>query len=206
MTDNFQPNLSKANAQADPFEQFERWFAVAEAEIPVHPEAMALATSTPSGTPAVRMVLCKQFDARGFVFYTSYESKKASHLEANPWAEAVFWWGAIDRQVRVLGQVRRVSAEDSDAYFATRPRNSQIGAWASTQSRAIASRSALEARVDAVAERWEGQSVQRPPHWGGYRIEPTAIEFWEGRSGRLHDRLRYTKNASDRWTIERLAP
>jgi pyridoxamine 5'-phosphate oxidase len=206
MSDERPNNLSKARALRDPFEQFEIWFNYAKAHVPGHPEAMALATANLSGTPAVRMVLCKKADHRGFVFYTSYESKKAGHLEANPWAEAAFWWPQIERQVRVLGQVRRVSPEESDAYFATRPRESQVGAWASSQSRAIASRAVLEERASTVAERWKGQTIPRPPHWGGYRIEPTSMEFWQGREGRLHDRLRYARTTGSQWTIERLAP
>jgi len=206
MATNITAPLDKAHAHPDPIKQFLRWFDVAKERVAIHPEAMALATSNPSGTPAVRMVLCKHVDPRGFVFYTSYESKKASHVEANPWAEAVFWWPDIERQVRILGQVRRVTPEESDEYFATRPRESQIGAWASSQSRAIASRDVLEERAAAVAERWANQNISRPPHWGGYRVEPTAVEFWQGRPGRLHDRLRYTRTPQNRWTIERLAP
>ena len=191
---------------SNPLEQFNEWFALAQRHIPHHPEAMALSTATPSGSPAVRMVLCKQVDARGFVFFTSYESRKAAHIEANPWVEAVFWWPALERQVRVLGHVRRTSPQESDEYFSTRERASQLGAWASSQSRPIASREVLDERLVAVSERWAGGEVSRPPHWGGYRIEPTAMEFWQGRPGRLHDRLRYSVQANGGWTLERLAP
>jgi pyridoxamine 5'-phosphate oxidase len=166
---------------------------------------MTLATATLDGAPAARIVLLKDVDANGFVFFTNYESDKASELDANPRACLVFFWAELERQVRVTGAVSRVDAGQSDAYFASRPLDSRLGAWASPQSRVIAGRDVLEREMARAASRFAGGVVPRPPHWGGYALAPATIEFWQGRPNRLHDRLRYQR-AGDVWRIERLAP
>ncbi len=201
-----QRGLSRRDLAPDPFEQFRRWFAEAERVEGPEPNAMALATATPEGQPAVRMVLLREVDERGLVFYTNYESRKGQELAKNPHAALVFWWPNMARQVRVEGVVEKVSAEKSDAYFRTRPRGSQIGAWASRQSTVIASRAELEARYRQYEAEFVGREVPRPPHWGGYRLVPEVFEFWQGRLNRLHDRFRYRKGADGSWIIERLAP
>jgi pyridoxamine 5'-phosphate oxidase len=167
---------------------------------------MALATVGADGRPAVRMVLLKGFDARGFAFYTNLESRKAAELAANPRAALLFWWDRLHRQVRVEGPVEPVEAAEADAYFASRPYGSRIGAWASPQSRVVEGRAVLEAREAELAARFpEDAPVPRPPHWGGYRVRPELFEFWQGRRSRLHDRLRYAREGSG-WRVERLAP
>lgn len=191
----------------DPFVQFRRWMddAVA-AELPL-PNAMTLATAGSDGRPAARMVLLRGFDERGFVFYTNYDGDKAAQLGVNPWTALVFYWEPHERQVRVVGSVSRVSGAESDAYFAGRPRESQIGAWASPQSDPIRDRAELEERVRAVEARYPaGEPIPRPPHWGGYLVTPDEFEFWQGRPGRLHDRFHYERTAGGLWVIERLAP
>lgn len=191
----------------DPFALFEAWFAEAKASEPNDPDAMALATVDTAGLPDVRMVLLKGADARGFVFYTNEESAKGGELAANPKAAMVMHWKSIRRQVRVRGAIERVSAAEADAYFATRSRPSQVGAWASDQSRPLDSRATFEARVAEVEKRFDGKEVTRPPHWGGYRINPVQIEFWMDRPYRLHDRVRFTrKDAGDAWQKARLYP
>jgi pyridoxamine 5'-phosphate oxidase len=197
--------LSKADLLADPLEQFRLWFAEASKAPLQEPNAMTLATVDGSGQPAARTVLLKGIDKRGLVFYTNLDSRKARELAANPKAALLFWWPPHARQVRFEGAIEPVEDVESDAYFATRPRGSQIGAWASAQSSVIADRVALEAAEQKVAERFAGGPVPRPPFWGGYRLVPERIEFWQGRTNRLHDRLRYTRDG-EHWRIERLAP
>jgi pyridoxamine 5'-phosphate oxidase len=198
--------LHERDLAADPFTQFHTWFGQAVAAGLPQPNAMTLATTSAGGRPAARMVLLKGLDAQGFVFYTNYESRKATDLAANPWAALVFFWVELHRQVRIEGSVSRVTADESDAYFASRPVGSQIGAAASPQSQVIAGRAPLEARVSELEAAYAGQAVPRPAHWGGYRVVPTALEFWQGRTNRLHDRLRYRRDAAGGWLIERLAP
>lgn len=189
----------------DPIKQFQLWFndAIA-AKLPM-PEAMTLATATPDGRPSARMVLLKQVDQDGFVFYTNYRSAKASQLDANPYAALVFYWTHLERQVRVEGSVTKVSAEESREYFRTRPRESQIGAWASEQSEVIASRDVLEQRAAELEKLYCDRDIDCPEHWGGYRLRPDRIEFWKSGIGRLHDRILYERS-DDGWSISRLAP
>jgi len=198
--------LVESDAAADPLKQFARWFDDAlRAELPL-PNAMTLATADAGGRPSARVVLLKGVDAGGFVFYTNYESRKAHELAVNPYAGLVFLWTQMERQVRVEGKVEKVTAEESDEYFDSRPLGSRLGAWASPQSMPLPSRLTLASKVAAVMLRY-GTAPPRPPHWGGYRVRPDAIEFWQGRPDRLHDRLRYVKQEQDgSWRIERLAP
>jgi pyridoxamine 5'-phosphate oxidase len=189
----------------DPLELFEHWFAEAKRAGVEVPEAMTLATATGGGVPSARMVLLKGADEDGFVFYTGYGSRKSDELEQNQRAALVFYWRPLGRQVRVEGPVERVSEPESAAYFATRPRGSQLAAWASQQSRPLRSREELDRRYAELEREYEGRDVPLPPHWGGYRLHPEAIEFWEHRENRLHDRLRYTR-AREGWKAERLSP
>jgi len=196
--------LREDRVERDPYSQFAKWYGEAQdAERPL-PDAAALATATTRGRPSLRMVLLKGFDAHGFVFYTNYRSRKGRELARNPHGTLLFHWGNLARQVRIEGRIERVSARESDEYFATRPRGSQLSAWASTQSTTVAGRAALERRFAALARK-HPESVPRPPHWGGYRLVPEAIEFWQGREDRLHDRILY-RPARGGWRIERLAP
>ena len=196
--------LVEADAAADPFKQFAHWFdAALKADLPL-PNAMTLATANAQGRPSARVVLLKGVDAEGFVFYTNYESRKARELALNPYASLVFLWTPMERQVRIEGSVEKVSDEESDEYFDSRPLGSRLGAWASPQSRPLPSRLTLASKVASIMLRY-GTAPPRPPHWGGYRVRPEAIEFWQGRPDRLHDRLLYTKQDA-RWSIERLAP
>jgi pyridoxamine 5'-phosphate oxidase len=197
--------LTEGELDPDPVRQFHRWIEEATlSEVP-EPNAMALATATPEGRPSARIVLLRGYDERGFAFFTNYESRKGRELDANPHAALVFHWHDLDRQVRVEGRVERVSAEESDTYFQSRPACSRLGAWASRQSEVIPDRTVLEARNRALELQYPGGQIPRPEHWGGYRVVPAVIEFWQGRPSRLHDRLRYTR--SDRgWLIERLSP
>ena len=198
--------LDERDVEADPIKQFQRWFDDAVAAGVPEPEAMAVATATPDGHPSVRYVLMRGFDDRGFVFYTNGQSRKGAELSANPRAALVFRWWAVERQVRASGPVEPVTAAESDAYFASRPRGAQISAWASAQSQPVATRGALERDHAAVAARYEGLEVPRPAWWGGLRVQPVEIEFWQGRADRLHDRLRYRRQPADGWRIDRLAP
>ena len=196
--------LSETDADRDPFRQFQRWFDDAlRAKLPL-PNAMTLATVTPQGAPSARIVLLKGVEDGGFVFYTNYLSRKGRELAARPAACLVFQWSDLERQVRIEGAVQQVSAAVSDAYFASRPLGARLSAWASPQSEKVSARPALEAAVQNVRSRY-ADNPPRPPHWGGYRVVPQAIEFWQGRADRLHDRLVYTRNPTG-WTIERLAP
>jgi pyridoxamine 5'-phosphate oxidase len=198
--------IDEKTVDPDPLKLFQRWLDEAIAAGIHLPEAMTMATATPDGKPSARLILLKQADETGFVFYTNYNSLKARELDANPQAALVFYWPQFERQMRVEGKVERTSADESDAYFKTRPRESQIGALASPQSEVIASREALQQRVDELEKLYEGREVERPAHWGGYRLTPERIEFWKGRSGRLHDRILYERQADGSWTIKRLAP
>jgi pyridoxamine 5'-phosphate oxidase len=186
--------------------QLRSWFDAAAADpANIEPNAMQLATSDPTGRPSVRTVLAKGMDERGIVFYTNYDSAKARDLAANPRAAAVFVWLAHQRQVRLTGEVTKVTRAETEAYFALRPRESQLGAWASPQSQPVESRAALDRLAAEAAERFAGADVPAPPNWGGYRLAPDEVEFWQGREGRLHDRIRY-RRAEQRWVVERLAP
>jgi pyridoxamine 5'-phosphate oxidase len=189
----------------DPLEQFEHWFAEAKRAGVEVPEAMTLATADAEGAPSARMVLLKGAGEDGFVFYTGYGSRKSEELEQNPSAALVLYWRPLGRQVRVEGSVERVSEAESAAYFATRPRGSQLAAWASHQSQPLESREELERRYAELEREYADRDVPLPPHWGGYRLHPEAIEFWEHRENRLHDRIRYTR-AREGWKVERLSP
>jgi len=196
--------LSEAQAERDPIRQFENWFEDAlRAQLPL-PNAMTLATVGAGGAPAARVVLLKGIERGGFVFYTNYRSRKGLELEARAAACLVFLWSQLERQVRIEGAVEKVSAGESDAYYATRPLGARLSAWVSPQSDRVADRSVLE-KSFAEKKRQYGERPPRPPHWGGYRLIPQAIEFWQGRADRLHDRLHY-RRAADGWTLERLAP
>jgi pyridoxamine 5'-phosphate oxidase len=198
--------LLESEAATDPFEQFHRWLSEAIAAGLNEPNAMTLATVTPDGKPDARIVLLKAFDQRGFSFFTNYDSAKGKQLNTSPWAALVFLWGDLERQVRIEGQVEPVSAQESDEYFQVRPWASQVGAWASHQSQAIASREVLEERFLKLKDEYPEGKVPRPPNWGGFRVIPRTIEFWQGRPSRLHDRLRYRSQEDGEWLRERLEP
>lgn len=197
--------LNESDVAADPLVQFQRWFEQAIAASVEEPNAMTLATAPKAGQPSARVVLLKSVDARGFTFFTNYESRKARELAENPNAALVFHWQPLHRQVRVIGTVTQVSAEESDAYFASRPREAQLGAWASRQSSVLPDRAALEEEFDRLGREYANRQPPRPPHWGGYRLNPVEVEFWQGRPHRLHDRLRY-RRAGESWRLTRLAP
>jgi pyridoxamine 5'-phosphate oxidase len=198
-------SLLETAIASDPLEQFRRWYADAGSAGIRAPHAMALATASADGAPSVRMVLLKGFDADGFVFFTGYASRKAGELQENPRAALLFHWDPLGRQVRVEGNVARVPAEESDDYFATRPRGAQLAASASLQSSVITNREELEARMDEIRTAREGHPIPRPEHWGGYRLTPASYEFWQHRDDRAHDRLRFLRDGGG-WLVERLAP
>lgn len=191
----------------DPFEWFAHWFDEATQSVAPNPNAVGLATVSEQGRPSIRQVLLKSFDADGFVFYTNYESRKGRDLAANPNAALNFYWRKIDRQIRIEGVARKLSAEESDAYFATRPRGSQIGAWASRQSEPLSSRQSLAARVQRYEDKFGDDEVPRPDHWGGYRLVPLRFEFWEAEAYRLHDRWEFVRDDADQqWQAAMLYP
>jgi pyridoxamine 5'-phosphate oxidase len=201
-----QASLTEEDVTPDPISQFHLWFGEAVRARVVEPNAMTLATASPDGRPSARTVLLKGFDDQGFMFYTNYESRKGVELDANPRAALLFTWLDLERQVRIEGTVARVSHDESLAYFQSRPKGSQIGAWASPQSRVIRSREVLEKRLEDVQNRYrETDHLPLPAHWGGYRITPELVEFWQGRENRLHDRIQYRLH-DGAWIIERLAP
>ncbi len=198
--------LRRANLDPDPIKQFDKWFAAAVAAKINDANAMALATATKDGKPSARVVLLKDFDERGFVFYTNYTSEKGRQLAENPRAALVFYWMEVERQIRIEGITEKISREESEHYFHTRLAGAQIGAWASHQSEAIDGRRVLDARLAEMTQRFAQGEIPLPPHWGGYRVKPEKIEFWQGRPNRLHDRFRYTHQADGSWVIDRLAP
>ena len=197
--------LSRSTADPDPVRQFGRWYEVAKEVDPEFANAMVLSTADPSGHPSSRLVLLKGYDEQGFVFYTNYGSRKAGELDGNPRACLVFWWKEVYRQVRIEGEVTRTCREESERYFATRPRGSQIGAWSSRQSAILSRRAELEEGIAHYEGKFKDREVPCPPFWGGYRLTPETMEFWQGRESRLHDRLRY-RRAERGWEIERLSP
>ncbi len=200
------PGLTRKNVDPNPFKQFEQWFQAAVEAEPILPEAVSLATATQEGRLSSRMVLLKDFDERGFVFYTNYESRKGIELAENPSAALVFYWRQLERQICITGTVSKVSRKESEAYFRTRPRGSQIGALTSSQSQVVASREVLERRFKQLMAEYEGGEIPLPSYWGGYRLSPATIEFWQGRSDRLHDRFLYKRQSGGPWQLERLSP
>jgi len=198
--------LRRRDLDPDPIKQFNVWFAAA-VKAGIHDaNAMALATATLDGKPSARIVLLKDFDERGFVFFTNYASEKGRQLEKNPRAALVLYWMEVERQIRIEGAVEKTLREESEQYFHTRPAGAQLGAWASRQSEVIDARRVLAARLEEMKQRFAKGEIPLPPHWGGYRLNPDRIEFWQGRPDRLHDRFRYTRLAGGSWSIDRLAP
>lgn len=198
--------LSEADVDSDPIKQFGVWFQqVLDADL-LEPNAMTLATATPDGKPTARIVLLKGVDERGFVFYTNYESQKGQQLIANPYAALVFLWDKLERQIRIEGKVVKLDLEESEAYFHSRPKASQLGAWASDQSRVIPNREVLEQRLEDLKTQYKDETVPIPEHWGGFRVIPDRIEFWQGRPSRLHDRLIYDLQDDGSWQVKRLSP
>ncbi len=198
--------LTEQDAGFEPFSLFEKWFEQAKAAELADPNAMTLATATRDGTPSARIVLLKALDTRGFTFFTNYDSRKGREMAANPRVALVFMWQQLERQVRVEGTIEKVTATESDAYYITRPLGSRLGAWASQQSDAIPNREYLEAQHAELTAKYPDGNVPRPPNWGGYRVLPAAIEFWQGRPSRLHDRILFTKRADGSWDRVRLSP
>ncbi|MFL6513954.1 MAG: pyridoxamine 5'-phosphate oxidase [Chthoniobacterales bacterium] len=204
--EHFEPGLRRRDLDPDPVKQFSNWFTAAiEARIR-DVNAMSLATATAAGRPSVRIVLLKGFDQDGFVFFTNYESEKGSQLAANPFAALGFYWIEQDRQIRIAGETVKTSREESERYFHSRPLGSQLGAWASRQSEVLDARRVLDARMAQITERFAGKPVPLPPHWGGFRLKPDYMEFWQGRANRLHDRFRYALQKDGNWLLERLSP
>ena len=201
-----QHSLAETDVQQNPFDQFAAWWDAATHAAIDEVNAMTLATASPDGMPAARIVLLKGFDKRGFVFFTNYESFKGQQLAENPRACLVFFWKELERQVRITGLVEKTSPQESDDYFNSRPENSRIGAWSSPQSRVIAGREVLEKSEKDFAKRFGTTPLIRPPYWGGYRVKPASFEFWQGRPSRLHDRIHYSLEDNGNWIIERLAP
>ncbi|MBZ0269157.1 pyridoxamine 5'-phosphate oxidase [bacterium] len=197
--------ISELTAAPDPLVLFAEWFRAARESAIYLPESMNLSTATSDGAPSARMVLLKGFDASGFVFYTNYESRKAKELAANPRCALTLHWAVLQRQVRIEGTATRMTTAESEAYFRTRPRGSQLGAWASKQSAVLTTREELDVVVKKMERTWDGKEIPLPPFWGGYRVAPSGIEFWQGRADRLHDRLRYDA-ADGAWTVKRLSP
>jgi pyridoxamine 5'-phosphate oxidase len=198
--------LEEEDLAAGPMEQFQRWLALAAEADPNDYTSMTLATADREGRPSARIVLLKGYDERGFVFFSNYESRKAGEMAENPFAALLFYWPAFERQVRIEGRVEKTSREESEAYYRTRPRGSRIGAWASRQSAVIGGRAELEKEVRALEERFPDDDIPPPDYWGGYRLVPERVEFWQGRPDRLHDRLRYGRLPDGSWTVERLSP
>ena len=199
-------SLLEKDVDADPVKQFEIWWGQAIQSGIDEPNAMTLATSTLSGKPSCRIVLLKAIRHNGFVFFSNYDSRKGKQIHDNPFAALVFFWKELERQVRIEGAIKKISERESDAYFTKRPLESRISAWSSPQSEVIKSRDILEKNVSDIKNRFESETIPRPPYWGGYIVNPTLIEFWQGRPGRLHDRLQYSMGARTTWKIERLAP
>lgn len=201
------PTIYEEQLPAEPLALFTAWLAEAQISPAVYEHnAMTLATATPDGRPAARIVLLRGYDARGFCFYTNYESRKGEEIAANPQVALLFWWGALGRQIRIEGQIARLRDAESDAYYNSRPLGSRLGAWVSPQSQVIPSRQQLEADLQRLEATYPEQGPPRPPFWGGYRVIPASFEFWQSGVNRLHDRLRYTQQADGRWLLERLAP
>lgn len=199
-------SLDERQAAQDPMKQFANWFDQARQAGIVETNAMSLATVNASGVPSIRVVLLKEYDARGFVFFTNYESHKGHDLAGNPRASILFYWQSMERQIRVEGTIERIDKAESESYFHSRPREAQIGAWVSRQSTVIRSRAELNERQAELEKRFEGREVPLPEYWGGYRLKPTVFEYWQGRASRLHDRLRYVRTPGGWWRMERLAP
>ena len=199
-------SLHEKQIEEDPFKQFEKWWHEVMKSNIDEANAMTLATADKAGKPSARIVLLKGFTHKGYQFFTNYESHKGEELKQNPQACLVFFWKELERQVRIEGIVEKVSAAESDEYFNSRPAGSKIGAWASPQSKVIASREILEEKVSSIEKKFSGTEIERPGHWGGYILKPALIEFWQGRPSRLHDRILYTRIEKNKWKIERLAP
>jgi len=198
--------LKKNDVHKDPIKQFSVWFDEAVDAVKADPNAVLLSTVNNDGKPSCRTVLLKGFDDNGFVFYTNYNSRKAKHIESQPFVSLTFYWPDLMRQIHIEGKAEQVSAEKSDAYFSTRPQSSKRSAWASQQSDKVANREQLEKQLKEIEKRFAGKEIPRPPHWGGYCVKPERIEFWQGRLNRLHDRICYTLKDNEKWMIERLSP
>lgn len=198
--------LLEKEVDTDPFKQFSKWFDNAISAKVLEPNAMTLATASKEGLPSARIVLLKDFNEYGFTFYTNFNSYKAQQLEKNPLAALIFFWGDLERQIRIEGVVEKINSTEAEGYFQSRPKGSQLGAWVSPQSEVIPDRSFLEKTLEELSEKYKNKEVPKPEHWGGYRVIPNAIEFWQGRSNRLHDRLLYTQNKDKSWKLIRLAP
>ena len=198
--------LLEKNSPRNPLALFQKWFKEALKAQALDANAVAVATVSPSGKPSSRMVLLKGLDQQGFVFFTNYQSQKGKDMTRRPVASLLFFWPQLSRQVRVDGRVAKISSRESEVYFRTRPRGAQLSAWASDQSEAVPNREFLENRMKALEEKYKGRTVPRPPHWGGFRLSPSSVEFWQGRVNRLHDRLRYQRKSKGGWRRERLAP